>query len=132
MKSVSTVIAVQPEKLTVRKDRRSLEIAFQGVSFELSSELLRVLSPSAEVQGHSPDQKKTVAGKRDVEILKVEPVGNYAVRISFDDMHDTGIFTWEYLRKLGENKDDKWQAYLDELKEKQLSREPAAPSRIIP
>jgi DUF971 family protein len=84
--------------------------------------MLRVLSPSAEVQGHSPEQRVTVPGKRNVAISRVEPVGNYAVRIVFDDFHDTGIFTWHYLRELGEEKEERWQAYLDELATKGLSR----------
>jgi DUF971 family protein len=84
--------------------------------------MLRVLSPSAEVQGHSPEQRVTVPGKRDVAISRIEPVGNYAVRIVFDDRHDTGIFTWTYLRELGEEREERWQAYLDELAEKGLRR----------
>jgi DUF971 family protein len=84
--------------------------------------MLRVLSPSAEVQGHSPEQRVTVPGKRNVAIAAIEPVGNYAVRIIFDDRHDTGIFTWTYLDTLGREKETRWQAYLDELAEKGLSR----------
>jgi DUF971 family protein len=90
--------------------------------FELSAELLRVTSPSAEVQGHSPEQRVTVPGKRNVAITKIEPVGNYAVRIVFDDFHDTGIFTWNYLHQLGHDKDAVWAAYLASLEEKGLSR----------
>lgn len=93
-----------------------------GVRHELPAEMLRVLSPSAEVQGHSPEQRVTVPGKRDVAINRLEPVGNYAVRIVFDDFHDTGIFTWAYLQELGENRAERWQAYLDELEEKGLGR----------
>lgn len=116
---------MQPTQLTVRKDRKSLQIAFgEDESYELSAEILRVLSPSAEVQGHSPEQRKTVGGKRDVGIMSMEPVGNYAVRISFDDMHETGIFTWKYFRELGQHKDEKWQDYLKELEEKGMKREP--------
>ncbi len=81
-------------------------------------------SPSAEVQGHSPSERRTVAGKRDVQILELHPVGNYAVRIVFDDMHSTGIFSWDYLFELGRNREDYWQTYLDELAEKNLSRVP--------
>ncbi len=114
-----------PKKLTVRKDRRSLEVTFvDNAAFEYSAEMLRVMSPSAEVKGHSPDQRKTVGGKRNVEIMKMEPVGNYAVRITFDDMHSTGIYSWVLFRELGENHAEKWQAYLDELAEKGLSRDP--------
>src|SRR4051795_4514993 len=84
-----------PKELRVSKDRKLLTVTFPGHQpFELPAELLRVASPSAEVQGHSPEQRVTVPGKRNVAILKIEPVGNYAVRITFDDFHDTGIFTW--------------------------------------
>ena len=116
---------MHPTKLTVRKDRKSLEIAFdENETYELSAEILRVLSPSAEVQGHSPEQRKTISGKKDVQIMQMEPVGNYAVRIIFDDMHETGIFTWSYFHELGENLDEKWADYLAELDEKGYSREP--------
>lgn len=114
-----------PKELRVSKDRKSLAVTFDnGESYDLSAELLRVASPSAEVQGHSPEQRVTVPGKLNVEIAKVEPIGNYAVRITFDDMHDTGLFSWDYLIDLGRNKDVRWQAYLDELTEKGLAREP--------
>jgi DUF971 family protein len=112
-----------PKELRVSKDRRLLTVTFPGhAPFELPAELLRVLSPSAEVQGHSPEQRVTVPGKRDVAISRIEPVGNYAVRIVFDDLHDTGIFTWNYLHTLGHEKDARWQSYLDELEQKGLSR----------
>ncbi len=114
-----------PKELRVSKDRKSLAITFDnGERYDLSAELLRVASPSAEVQGHSPEQRVTVPGKMNVEIAKMEPIGNYAVRITFDDMHDTGLFSWDYLIDLGRNKDTRWQAYLDELAQKDLSREP--------
>lgn len=126
-------VIMGPTSLTVRKDRKSLEIAFGDEEiYELSAEILRVLSPSAEVQGHSPEQRKTIGGKRDVGIMSMEPVGNYAVRITFDDMHDTGIFTWAYFRELGQNLEARWAEYLTELEDKGMSREPAAPSRTIP
>jgi DUF971 family protein len=80
------------------------------------------MSPSAEVQGHSPEERVTVPGKRAVRIVRVEPVGNYAARIVFDDRHDTGLFTWVYLRELGEHKEARWQSYLSELAAKGLSR----------
>jgi DUF971 family protein len=113
-----------PSELRVSKDRRLLTVTYPNhAPFALPAELLRVLSPSAEVQGHSPEQRVTVPGKRNVAILKVEPVGNYAVRITFDDFHDTGIFTWQYLHTLGHEKDDRWQDYLAELEEKGLSRD---------
>ena len=89
-----------------------------------SSLYLRVKSPSAEVQGHSPDQRKTVPGKHNVEIIEVQPVGNYAVRLVFDDMHSTGIFSWDYLLELGRNREDNWRRYLADLAAKNLSRGP--------
>lgn len=114
---------MQPTKLTLRKDKKSLEIAFgENEAYELTAEMLRVLSPSAEVQGHSPEQRKTIGGKKNVEIMKIEPVGNYAVRITFDDMHDTGIFSWSYFRELGQNKDERWAEHLSELAEKGMVR----------
>ena len=112
-----------PTELRVSKDRRLLTVSFPGhAAFELPAEMLRVLSPSAEVQGHSPEQRVTVPGKRNVAIAKIEPVGNYAVRIIFDDFHDTGIFTWDYLHRLGHEKEERWNAYLTELEAKGLSR----------
>ena len=114
-----------PTEVRVRKDRRVLTITYDtGESFALDAEYLRVKSPSAEVQGHSPDERKTVAGKKDVAILEVHPVGNYAVRLVFDDLHSTGIFSWDYLRDLGVNHARHWQDYLDDLAGKNLSREP--------
>jgi DUF971 family protein len=112
-----------PTELRLGKDRRSLSVAFDnGLRCELPAEYLRVKSPSAEVQGHSPDERKTVPGKRNVMILEVIPIGNYAVRLVFDDLHSTGIFSWDYLAELGRNKDKYWQDYLDELAAKGLSR----------
>jgi DUF971 family protein len=114
-----------PTEIRLSKDRRTLHVSFDdGASHALAAELLRVESPSAEVQGHGPTQKKTIPGKREVEILKVEPVGHYAVKLTFDDMHDTGIFGWDYLRELGETGHAKFQAYLDALEAQGLSREP--------
>ena len=114
-----------PTKITLRKEEKILNIAFDdGSLFELTAELLRVESPSAEVQGHIPDQKQTVPGRRHVGIIELEPVGNYAIRIKFDDLHDTGIFSWQYLYHLGNNKDMIWQNYLKSLEEKGLSRDP--------
>ena len=113
-----------PKELRVSKDRRMLTVTFAGrAPFELSAELLRVLSPSAEVQGHSPEQRVTVPGKRNVAIARLDPVGNYAVRITFDDFHDTGIFTWAYLDTLGEEREERWAAYLAELEAKGLARD---------
>jgi DUF971 family protein len=112
-----------PTELRLHKDRRTLTVAFDtGEAFDLSAEYLRVRSPSAEVQGHSPDERKTVGGKRNVAILEVKPIGNYAVRLVFDDMHSTGIFSWDYLHALGESREANWQEYLDELAGKGLTR----------
>jgi DUF971 family protein len=112
-----------PTELRLDKDKRVLTVTFDdGQNFALPAELLRVLSPSAEVQGHSEDQRVTVAGKKNVGIVRIEPVGNYAARIVFDDGHDTGLFVWEYLRELGENRDARWQSYLKDLAAKKLSR----------
>jgi DUF971 family protein len=112
-----------PTELRLDKERRVLTVTFDdGKSFALPAELLRVLSPSAEVQGHSPEQRVTVAGKQSVAIARLEPVGNYAVRIVFDDGHDTGLYTWAYLRDLGENRLARWQGYLNDLAAKGLTR----------
>jgi|SRR4051812_28400994 DUF971 family protein len=121
---MATATDLWPTELRLRKDRRSLLISFEnGESFELPAEYLRVKSPSAEVQGHSPDERKTVPGKAKVMVLEVRPVGNYAVRLEFDDMHSTGIYSWPYLADLGRNHDRYWQEYLDELAAKGLTRE---------
>src|SRR3954454_15704263 len=100
-------------EIRFNKAERVLDVAFDdGSRFALPAEYLRVESPSAEVQGHGPQQKKIVPGKRDVAITGVEPVGNYAVRLTFDDLHDTGIFSWDYLHELGRSQDRLWGAYL--------------------
>lgn len=113
-----------PTQIALSPDKRALNIAFDdGAAYTLSAEYLRVMSPSAEVQGHSPDERKTVGGKKDVMILNVVPVGNYAIRLTFDDMHSTGIFGWTYLDMLGRERDERWQAYLDELQAKGMKRE---------
>ncbi len=113
-----------PTELRLAKDRKNLSVAFDnGEHFDLSAEYLRVKSPSAEVQGHSPDERKTVPGKRQVMILELHPVGNYAVRLVFDDLHSTGIYGWDYLRELGRNREGYWQDYLDELAAKGLARD---------
>jgi DUF971 family protein len=115
-----------PTELRLRKDRKALNVTFEsGENFELAAEYLRIRSPSAEVQGHSPSERRTVAGKQNVQILELLPVGNYAVRLVFDDTHSTGIFSWDYLFELGRNRDKYWNEYLGELKEKNLSRESA-------
>ncbi len=112
-----------PTELRLRKDRKALCVAFDsGEAFDLDAEYLRVKSPSAEVQGHSPDERKTVGGKKNVLILEVNPIGNYAVRLVFDDLHSTGIFSWDYLLALGRNRAAYWQEYLDDLAGKGLTR----------
>jgi DUF971 family protein len=114
-----------PVEIRVKREEKRLEVDFDdGKTFSLTAELLRVESPSADVQGHGPDQKKTIAGRRHVGIMDVEPVGNYAVKIKFDDMHDTGIFSWETLYTYGMHQDEMWQNYLDALEAQGLSRDP--------
>ena len=116
-----------PTEIRLSKDRRTLRVAFEdGTALELAAEYLRVMSPSAEVQGHSPAERKTVAGKSHVEIIGVEPVGNYAVKLVFDDMHNTGIYGWDYLYELGARHGQRWADYLADLAAKGLSREPSA------
>ena len=113
-----------PTELRLSKDKKMLTVAFEGGErFALPAEYLRVKSPSAEVQGHSPDERKTVPGKRNVMILEVQPVGNYAIRPVFDDMHSTGIFSWDYLLELGQSQPRYWQEYLDELAAKGMTRD---------
>ena len=114
-----------PVELRLKSEERVLEVTFDdGRSFSLAAELLRVESPSAEVQGHGPGQKQIVAGRRHVGIIGLEPVGNYAVRIRFDDLHETGIYSWEYLYDLGLRQDELWRAYLAALEAQGLSRDP--------
>ena len=114
-----------PTELRLRQDRKTLTVAFDnGERFDLPAEYLRVRSPSAEVQGHSPAERRLVSGKEKVQILELHPVGNYAVKLVFDDLHSTGIFSWEYLLELGRNRDEYWREYLAELAEKNLSRAP--------
>ena len=116
--------AAWPTEIRLVDAGKTLRVAFDdGAAFALSAELLRVRSPSAEVQGHSLADRKTVGGKRAVAILAVAPVGNYAVRLDFDDMHRTGIYTWRYLRELGETAEQSFAAYLEELAAKGLDRD---------
>ena len=113
-----------PVEIRLAKDRRALNVVFDdGASFELSAELLRVMSPSAEVLGHSESERKTIGGKRNVRILSVDPVGNYAVRLGFDDMHSTGIFSWAFLHEIGRDAGHRFQSYLDDLAAKGLDRD---------
>ncbi|MCE4224291.1 DUF971 domain-containing protein [Methylobacterium sp. C25] len=116
-----------PTEIRLLGDKRMLRVAFEdGGRFDLPAEYLRVSSPSAEVQGHSPAERKIIGGKREVAILAVEPIGNYAVKLRFDDMHDTGIFGWGYLYDLGREYRTRWKNYLAELEERGLSRDRAA------
>ena len=121
---MSDMAAPWPTEIKLSRDRRALTVRFDdGVDHVLPAEYLRVLSPSAEVQGHNPEQRKTVPGKKNVSIAAVDPIGNYAVRLTFDDGHDTGLFSWDYLRKLGDERERLWDEYLNELRAKGLSRD---------
>jgi len=114
-------------ELRLKREERVLEVAFDdGARFRLPAEYLRVESPSAEVQGHGPGQKVIVAGRKHVGILRIEPVGHYAVRIAFDDLHDSGIYSFDYLYRLGVEYDARWAEYERALAAKGLSREPPA------
>jgi len=112
-----------PTELRLKRAERRLEITFDdGTAFSLPAEYLRVESPSAEVQGHGPGQKQTVGGKAQVGIERIEPVGNYAVRLIFDDRHDTGIYSWTYLHQLGREQRERWARYLENLAQAGLTR----------
>lgn len=121
----SFVTAHWPVEIRLKSEEKRLEVDFDnGRRFSYPAEFLRVVSPSAEVQGHDPSQRQTVPGRRHVGIMRLEPVGNYAIRIVFDDMHDTGIFSWRYLYEIGEQQESLWAQYLAELDAKGLSRDP--------
>jgi DUF971 family protein len=105
------------------RQRRHLHLSRRAAA-TYPAELLRVESPSAEVKGHGVGEKRIVAGRSQVGIMKIEPVGNYAVRLHFDDLHDTGLYSWRYLYELGERQDEIWQTYLTELEARGLSRDP--------
>ena len=114
-----------PVEIRLKSAEKCLEVDFDdGLCFSLPAEFLRVESPSAEVQGHVPSQRKTIPGRRHIGIMGLEPVGNYAIRIKFDDLHDTGIYSWTYLHELGERRDELWRAYLEALEREGLSRDP--------
>jgi DUF971 family protein len=114
-----------PTEIRLDKASQVLHVTFDdGAVYALPAEYLRVESPSAEVQGHTPSQKQTIAGRRHVGIIGIEPVGHYAVRLTFDDLHDTGIYSWDYLYEMGRDQDTKWAAYLAALQERGLSRDP--------
>jgi len=115
----------RPIEIRVKRDEKALEVEFEdGREFRYPAEFLRVESPSAEVQGHGPGQKQLVAGRRHVGIMDVTPVGNYAVCIKFDDLHDTGIYTWDTLYNYGLYQDDMWSDYLAAMEDAGLSRDP--------
>jgi len=115
----------RPSEIRLKSEEKILEVDFEdGKTMALPAELLRVESPSAEVQGHGPSQKKTIPGRRHVGIMDVEAVGNYAVKLKFDDMHDTGIFSWDYLYDLGARQDEIWADYVAALEAQGLSRDP--------
>jgi DUF971 family protein len=117
-------MSLHPRELRVSKDRKTLTVSFEeGDTFALSAEYLRVESPSAEVQGHSPTERKFIAGKKDVGIMTIDPVGSYAIKITFDDLHSTGIYAWDYLHKLGVNHAKIWAKYEDGLAHSGGSRE---------
>lgn len=110
--------SIKPTEINFHKLSKVLELSFaDGSTFSLPTEYLRVYSPSAEVQGHGPGQEVLQIGKEDVNITQIEPVGHYALKLHFDDNHDSGIFSWDYLYQLGANYDKKWQAYLERLKD---------------
>ena len=114
----------QPTSITVHQQSRVLEVGFaDGAQFRIPFELMRVYSPSAEVQGHGPGQEVLQTGKRDVGLLGLEPIGNYAVQPSFSDGHDTGIFSWDYLYFLGSQQDELWRKYETRLKDAGANRD---------
>ena len=116
---------IKVREIRLKKAEKVLEVDFEdGKSFRFPSEFLRIESPSAEIQGHGPSQKTIIGGRRHVGIMAVEPVGNYAVKIVFDDLHDTGIYSWETFYEYGLRQDELWQTYLDALKARGLSRDP--------
>ena len=115
----------RPKEIKLRRKSRLLEVSFEGGErFELPFEYLRVYSPSAEVKGHGPGQEVLQFGKENVDVKAVEPVGHYAVRLIFDDGHDTGLYTWKYLHELGSEQPAKWQHYLDRLAQYGYTRKP--------
>jgi len=119
------VMPPRPTQIKLKKAEKRLDITFDdGAAFSYPAELLRVESPSAEVQGHGASQKKTIAGRRHVGVMEIEPVGNYAIRLIFDDLHDTGIFSWQYLYELGSLQTERWQGYVAALTREGLSRDP--------
>lgn len=125
--TLESMTSPKPTDITLHRKSRTLEVAFDsGEHFTLPAEYLRVFSPSAEVQGHGPGQQVLIAGKREVGLQAIEPVGNYAVLLRFTDGHATGIYSWEILHDLGANQDKNWQSYLDALEKNKLSRDPTS------
>ena len=119
------MIGPTPESIRLKQGKKTLSIKFKGKpEFELPAEFLRVESPSAEVQGHNPSEKKIISGRKHVAIMEIEPVGNYAIRLIFDDLHETGIYSWSYLLQLGIDHRQIWNKYLEELEKRGLSRDP--------
>jgi len=119
-----TDLDIWPEEIRLHDDGTKLAVTFEnGETYDYTAEFLRVTSPSAEVQGHHPSQRKTVPGKANVKITKIEPSGNYAVKLVFDDGHDTGLFTWDYFLEVGRNMNPLWRDYLDRLEKEGLTRE---------
>ena len=114
---------LKPSNIQWHKKTRRLSVQFDQQEFQLPLEYLRVFSPSAEVQGHGPGQETLVSGKRFVNLTKIEPVGNYAVKLVFDDGHDSGLYTWEYLFQLGNEYQQNWQSYLKKIADHGLQRE---------
>lgn len=117
----------RPRRINYHRKSRVLEVDFGDATVELPAELLRVYSPSAEVRGHAPEERRLQTGKKYVKVTAVEPVGNYAIRLVFDDGHDSGLYAWEFLYDLGTNLERYWQDYLAELKAANASRLPAIP-----
>jgi DUF971 family protein len=114
-----------PTEITLHQQTRQLEIAFEdGARYRFPFEFLRVYSPSAEVRGHGPGQEVLQVGKQDVNLIEVAPVGSYALKLTFDDEHDSGLYTWDYLYELGKNQDARWRDYLRQMEEAGESREP--------
>lgn len=118
---------MNPLAVTYHRDSRTLELDYGDTTAVLSAELLRVFSPSAEVRGHSEQERVLQTGKKHVGIKEMEAVGNYAIRIVFDDGHDTGIYSWTFLKELYDRRDEYWRDYLTELKQANASRLPAIP-----
>ena len=119
-----TDLDIWPEEIRLHDNGARLAVTFEnGEKYDYTAEFLRVTSPSAEVQGHHPSQRKTVPGKKDVTITRIEPSGNYAVKLVFSDGHDTGLFTWDYFAEVGRNMNELWRDYLDRLEKEGLTRE---------